>query len=202
MKTSSKIWMCLGGIALVVLGVLCILYPGNTIVSLAWAFGLMLIVSGCSTFGAWATLRHINPFNGLTFLAALVQVILGCVLIINPAPLAVAMPFIFAFWVLYEGIGLVVDSFNYKRLGWNKWWVLCLLAVLVICAGCYGLFCNPVASAKTIAWLVGLGIIADGIGYWVKVAAVNRMEKKLHCLADHFHQILDIEDVEPVEEVK
>ena len=44
--------MCLAGIALVVLGVLCIMYPGNTLLSLAWAFGLMLIVTGCSTFGA------------------------------------------------------------------------------------------------------------------------------------------------------
>ena len=198
MKTSTKIWMCLAGIALVVLGVLCIMYPGNTLLSLAWAFGLMLIVTGCSTFGAWATLRHVNPFNGLTFLAALMQVFLGIVLIINPAPLAVALPFIFAFWVMYEGIGLMVDSFNYKRLGWDKWWVLCLLSVLIICAGCYGLFCNPAASAATLAWLVGLGIILDGVGNWLKVAAVNRVEKRLHKISDRIQQVLDVEDVEEV----
>ena len=190
--------MCLAGIALVVLGVLCIMYPGNTLLSLAWAFGLMLIVTGCSTFGAWATLRHVNPFNGLTFLAALMQVFLGIVLIINPAPLAVALPFIFAFWVMYEGIGLMVDSFNYKRLGWDKWWVLCLLSVLIICAGCYGLFCNPAASAATLAWLVGLGIILDGVGSWLKVAAVNRVEKRLHKISDRIQQVLDVEDVEEV----
>ena len=196
MKTSTKIWMCLAGIALVVLGVLCIMYPGSTLLSLAWAFGLMLIVTGCATFGAWATFRAINPFGGLTFLTALLQLILGIVLIINPAPLAVALPFIFAFWVLYEGIGLMVDSFNYKRLGWNKWWVLCLLSVLIICAGCYGLFCNPVASATTLAWLVGLGIILDGVGNWLKVAAVNRVEKRLHKISDRIQQVLDVEDVE------
>ena len=198
MKTSTKILMCLAGIALVVLGVLCIMYPGSTLLSLAWAFGLMLIVTGCSTFGAWATLRHVNPFNGLTFLAALMQVFLGIVLIINPAPLAVALPFIFAFWVMYEGIGLMVDSFNYKRLGWDKWWVLCLLSVLIICAGCDGLFCNPAASAATLAWLVGLGIILDGVGSWLKVAAVNRVEKRLHKISDRIQQVLDVEDVEEV----
>ena len=196
MKTSTKIWMCLAGIALVVLGVLCIMYPGSTLLSLAWAFGLMLIVTGCATFGAWATFRAINPFGGLTFLTALLQLILGIVLIFNPAPLAVALPFIFAFWVMYEGIGLMVDSFNYKRLGWNKWWVLCLLSVLIICAGCYGLFCNPVASATTLAWLVGLGIILDGVGNWLKVAAVNRVEKRLHKISDRIQQVLDVEDVE------
>jgi uncharacterized membrane protein HdeD (DUF308 family) len=198
MKTSTKIWMCLAGIALVVLGVLCIMYPGNTLLSLAWTLGIILIVTGCSTFGVWATFRAINPFGGLTFLTALLQLILGVVLIFNPAPLAIALPFIFAFWVMYEGFGLFVDSFNYKRLGFRRWWVLCLLSVLVICAGCYGLFCNPAASANVVAWLVGLGIIADGIGYWVRIAAVNRVEKKLTKLADRFHQVIDIEDVEEV----
>lgn len=193
--------MCLAGVALVVLGVLCIMYPGDTILTLAWAFGLMLIISGCSTFGAWATLRAINPYSGLTFLTALLQVILGVVLVINPAPLAIALPFIFAFWVLYEGIGLLVDSFNYKRLGWSKWWVLCLISVLVICAGCYGLFGDPIASAKTLAWLVGIGIILDGVGNWIEVAAVNRVEKRLHKIADNIKKAIEIEDVE-AEEVK
>ena len=198
MKTSTKILMCLAGVALVVLGVLCIMYPGDTILTLAWALGIMLVVSGCSTFGAWATFRAINPYSGLTFLAALMQVILGVVLIVNPAPMAIALPFIFAFWVLYEGIGLFVDSFNYKRLGWSKWWVLCLISVLVIVAGCYGLFCDPIASAKTLAWLVGIGIILDGVGNWLKVAAVNRVENRLHKIADNIRQIIDVEDVEEI----
>lgn len=193
MKKSTKIWMCLAGVALVALGVLCIVYPGDTIVSLAWAFGLMLFVSGCGTFGAWATLRRINPFSGLTFLAGLMQVLLGIVLFANPAPLAAALPFVFAFWVMYEGVNVLLDSINYKRLGFGKWWLLCLLGVLVIVAGFYGMFCNPAASARTLAWLVGLGIIFDGITYWIRVAAVNRVQKKLHKLADRFREVEDVE---------
>ena len=92
----------------------------------------------------------------------------------------------------------MVDSFNYKRFGWDKWWVLCLLSVLIICAGCYGLFCNPVASATTLAWLIGVGIIMDGVGNWLKVAAVNRVEKRLHKISDRIQQVLDVEDVEEV----
>lgn len=185
--------MCIAGVALVALGVLCIIYPGSTIVSLAWAFGLMLLVTGCSTFAAWATLRRINPFSGLTFLAALLQVILGVVLFINPAPLAIALPFVFAFWVMYEGLNVLLDSFNYKRLGFRRWWLLSLFGLLVLCAGCYGLFCNPAASAQTIAWLVGVGIIFDGISYWLRVAAANKVEKKLHHLASRFKEIEDVD---------
>lgn len=198
MKTSTKIWLCLGGCALVVLGVLCIMYPGDTLVSLAWAFGLTLIVAGCGTFGTWAALRRINPFSGLTFLTAQLQVFLGILLIINPAPLAIALPFVFAFWVLYEGLSLMLDSFNYKRLGFGKWWVLCLFGLLVMCAGFYGFFYNPSASAQTIAWIVGIAIILDGVGNWIKVAAYNKVERRLTKLSDRLKQVLDIEDVEEI----
>lgn len=199
MKISTKIWMCLAGVALVVLGVLCIAYPGNTILSLAWVLGLMLLISGISTFGAWATLRALNPFNGLTFLAALLQVIVGLILVINPAPLAIALPFIFAFWVMFEGVDLMVDAFNYRRFGFRRWWLLCLFGLLVAIGGCYAMFCNPEVSATLISWLVGLAIIFDGVGNWLKVAAYNHVEKKLHRFADRVHQVLDIEDAEIVE---
>lgn len=43
MKTSTKIWMCLDGCALVVIGVLCILYPGSTLLSISWLFGLFFL---------------------------------------------------------------------------------------------------------------------------------------------------------------
>ena len=198
MKTSTKIWMCLGGCALVVLGVLCIANPGSTILSLAWALGLILLIAGFSTIGVWSTMRDEDPYSGLTFLGALLQIFLGTWMVINPAPLAVALPFIFAFWVLFEGVKVVIDSFNFKEFGFKKWWLLCLFGVLIACAGCYGLFYNPAASAATIAWLVGLGIILDGVSYWVRVAAVNRVQKKMHRIADHIRKVVDIEDVEEV----
>ena len=50
------------------------------------------------------------------------------------------------------------------------------------------MFYNPAASAATIAWLVGLGIILDGVSYWVRVAAVNRVQKKMHRIADHIRR--------------
>ncbi|MBO4361550.1 MAG: DUF308 domain-containing protein [Paludibacteraceae bacterium] len=195
MKTSTKIWMCLAGVALVALGVLCIVYPGTTIISLAWTLGLMLFVSGFSTFGVWLSMRAINPFSGMTFLGALLQVIIGLFLVINPAPLAAAIPFVFAFWLLFEGIKMMIDAVHTKPLGFRRWWLLCLAGLVVACGGCYALFYNPASSAQVISWLVGLAIIFDGIGYWIKLIAYLRVEKKLTRLADRLHQALDVEDV-------
>ena len=93
MKTSSKIWMCLAGIALVALGVLCIMYPGETLLSLAWLFGLIFFVGGCTQMAAWASTRWFMPRSGLMFFSALLEILLGCLMVFHPAPVMLALPF-------------------------------------------------------------------------------------------------------------
>ena len=191
MKTSTKIWMCLVGVALVALGVLCIMYPGNTLLSLAWVFGLIFFLGGCTEMAAWAATRRFMPRSGLMFFSALLQIIFGCLMFFHPAPLMVALPFIFAFWLLFEGINLAISSFDFKQVGFGKWWIVCCFGVLAACFGVYCLF-NPNVSVETIAWIVGLGIIIDGIGNWVKVAVVNKVEKRFVKLHDRLKEVVDI----------
>ncbi len=196
MKTSTKIWMCLAGVALVTLGVLCILYPGSTLLSLAWVFGLFFFVAGCTQIAGWSATRAYLPLSGLSFLSAVLQIVMGCVMLFHPVPVMAALPFLFAFWLLFEGINMSISSFDFQRIGFSKWWLICCFGALVACFGVYCLL-NPSVSAETIAWVVGLGIIIDGIGYWVKVALVNKFEKRFVKLHDRLREVEDItwEDV-------
>ena len=100
--------------------------------------------------------------------------------------------FIFAFWLMFEGINLAISSFDFKRVGFHRWWIVCCFGVL---AACFGVYClvNPNVSAETIAWIVGLGIILDGIGNWVKVAVVNKVEKRFVKLHDRLREVTDID---------
>jgi len=184
--------MCLTGVALVALGVLCIMYPGNTLLSLSWVFGCLFFLGGCTQMATWAATRGFMPLSGLAFLSALLQIILGLIMVFNPAPLMVALPFIFAFWLLFEGIDLAIGSFDFKRVGFRRWWLVCCFGAL---AACFGVYClvNPNVSIETIAWVVGLGIILDGIGYFVKVAVVNKVEKRFVKLHDRIREVVDID---------
>lgn len=188
MKTSTKIWMCLGGFVLVALGVLCIMYPGNTLFSLSWLFGLLFFLGGCAQLASWGATRGFMPHSGLAFLSAFVQIILGCLMIFHPEPVMLALPFFFAFWLLFEGINLAVSSFDFKIIGFKHWWVVLCIGVLSACFGVYCLF-NPAASATTIACLVGIGVILSGIGYWVKVAIVNKVEKRFVAFRDQLKKL-------------
>ena len=192
MKTSTKIWMCLAGIVLVALGVMCIMYPGETLLSLSWVFGCLFFLGGCTQMATWAATRGFMPLSGLAFFSALLQIILGLIMVFNPAPLMVALPFLFAFWLLFEGVNLAIGSFDFKRVGFRRWWIICCFGVLAACLGVYCLV-YPHVSVGMIAWIVGLGIIIDGIGNFIKVAVVNKVEKRFIKLHDRLHEVIDID---------
>jgi len=192
MKKGTEIWMCIAGLMLVALGVMCILYPGSTLLSLAWVFGFMFLLGGCMEIVAWENTRGFIPMSGLMFLSAVLQIILGAIMLFNPAPLMVALPFIFAFWLMFEGINLAISSFDFKRVGFRRWWIVCCVGVLTACFGVYCLL-NPNVSAETIAWVVGIGIILDGVGNWIKVLVVDKVQKRFVKLHDRLREVTDID---------
>ena len=196
MKTSTKIWMCLAGLALVALGVLCLLNSDDTILSLAWALGFILLVSGCSNFTNWFVLGRYLPQRHLIMLVAIIEFILGIRLVVNPTGLAVALPFIFAAFVLFESLSLTLEAFDFKRVGFNFWYCLLILGLGGMVFGVYGLFYNPEASATVLSTLVSIGIILDGVGYWIKLAGINRFEKHLKKIGERLQYVEDAEIVE------
>lgn len=193
MKTSTKIWMCLAGIALVALGIVCLVNTGSTLLSLAWLLGLFFLVAGCCEFAAWGKLHLILPQSGLLFLSAMLQVLMGIFFIIHPVSLAAALPFVFAFVILFEGVRIAIESFDFKQVGFRYWWIMLLFGLLAAAFGVYGFF-QPAVSATTLTILVSLGIVLAGVGYWVQVAGINRFEKRLKQLHDRF-EFVDAEEV-------
>ena len=186
--------MCLAGVALVALGVLCIMYPGETLLSLAWLIGIIFFLGGCTQMGAWASLRAIMPRSGLMFFSALLQIILGCMMIFQPAPVMLALPFLFAFWLIFEGVNLAIGSYDFKLVGFPRWWILLCIGII---AAAFGIYCivYPNVSVEAIAWIVGLGIIIDGVGNWIKVILVSKVENQLTQLGDRFRAaVKEIED--------
>ena len=190
MDKSTKFWMCLAGVALVALGVLCIAYPMATLLSLAWLIALLFFIGGCSQMGFWAKARKLIPHSGLVFFSALLEIILGLMMLCMPEPTMIALPFIFAFWLLFEGIDLAIVSVDIKRVGFSKWWILLCIGLI---AAAFGVCClvYPNVSAETIAVLVGIGIILDGVGYWVRVALVNKVESRFADLQKRIQAAID-----------
>lgn len=177
MKKSTKIWLCIAGTLLIILGVLCIAKPGITLISAAWVLGCLTLFAGLSKLVFTLNTQAFLPNSGTRMLSALLDIFFGCFFLFNILGTAVSLPVAFAIWVMIEGIVIAVQSFDYKKAGFPCWWCFLLLGICGACLGVLGLR-NLDITALTLSSLIGVGIIANGLAYILAVAGVNRFEKK------------------------
>lgn len=178
MKTSKKVWLCITGILLIALGIYCIMKPNFTLVSAAWVMGLLTLLTGISKMMFTFRTQAFIPNSGTRMLSALLDVFFGCFFLFNLMSTAVTLPFVFALWVIIEGISVVVLSFDYKKVGFPSWWALLLLGLVGIVLGFLGLK-NMEATAVTLSVLIGIAVILFGVAHILAVVGVSRFEKAI-----------------------
>ena len=178
MYKSTKIWLVIAGILLVALGVFCLCEPTSTLFATAWMIGCLTLISGTSKMVFTFRTQLFLPNSGSRMLSSLLLIILGIIFLANNLFVTISLPIIFAMWVLIEGVIVAVNSFDYKKYGFQYWWVLLLLGLAGAILGILGLR-NPDVSAATLSTLIGIGIILIGVGYIVAVCGVNKFEKQV-----------------------
>ena len=182
MKTSTKIWLCIAGLLLIILGVVCIAKPDITMVSAAWMLGCLTLIAGVAKMVFTIKTQAFLPNSGTRMLSALLDIFFGCFFLFNILGTAVSIPVVFAIWVMIEGIVIAVQSFDYKKVGFPQWWVLLILGICGAVLGFFGLR-NLGVTAGVLSTIIGLGIIANGLAYILAVVGVNRFEKKIEEIA-------------------
>ena len=178
MKKGNKIWLVISGILLIVLGVLCIAKPLNTLFATAWVIGILTLLSGIFKLIFTFRTQGFLPNSASRILSALLQIFIGCFFLFNILATAASLPFVFAFWIMMEGVIIAIQSFDYKKVGFPYWWAILLLGIAGAVLGFLGIR-NPEAAGKTLSTLIGLGIIANGVAYLIGFAGLKRFEKQV-----------------------
>ena len=191
MKAGKKIWLCIIGILLIALGVYCITKPNVTLVSAAYILGLLTLFTGIFKFVFTFKTQAFMPNSGTRMLVALLDIFCGYFLLFNLLGTAATLPFVFALWVIIKGIGIVVASFDYKKVGFPFWWALLLLGIIGVLLGILG-FRNMDVTAVTLSTLISIGVILFGMANILAVAGVTRFEKavgeQVKAFKDQFNQ--------------
>ena len=185
MKTSTKIWLVISGILLIALGVLCIAKPAATLFATAWLIGFFTLFSGISKIVFTFQTQQFLPNSGTRMLSGLLQIIIGIIFLANNLFVTLSLPMVFAMWVLIEGVVIAVQSFDYKKAGFDKWWCLLSLGIAAAVLGCLGLR-HPVDTGKTLSTLIGIGVIVAGLAYLLAFSGVHLFEKRVKEVRDAF----------------
>ena len=119
MKTGKKIWLCIAGILLIALGVYFIINPDVTLVSAATVLGFFTLFTGISKLMFTFRTQAFIPNSGTRMLSALLDIFFGCFFLFNLLGTALSLPFVFAIWVIIEGIsgvgGIHIPSANFMQ---------------------------------------------------------------------------------------
>ena len=184
MKTSTKIWLCIAGLLLIILGVVCIAKPDITLVSAAWVLGCLTLIAGITKLVFTLRTQAFLPNSGTRMLSALLDIFFGCFFLFNLLGTALSLPFVFAIWVIIEGISVFVASFDYKKVGFPYRWALMLLGIAGIVLGICGIM-NMEVTAVTLSVLISIPVILFGLANILAVAGVSRFEKEVKNVVNH-----------------
>lgn len=173
-----NIYLIVTAVLLIALGIVCIFNPGAGFVSAAWLMGLFILASGISSLIFGLRAQAFLPNAGSTTLLAVFQIIIGLMLAANLLASEIALIAVFAMWVMFEGVSLSVLSIDYKKGGYDRWWLMLLLGVCSIILGFLALR-EPEYTGTFLGILLGLGILANGIVRIVAFFGLKRIEKRL-----------------------
>ncbi len=103
------------GAVLVVGGVLAVLWPGVTLLTLAWITGLSLIVHGAARIGLAVVARHETASWGWFALAGAVNLLLGVVAVAWPQATVRVLSLVLGLQVTVFGLVLLAAAFTHSR---------------------------------------------------------------------------------------
>ena len=178
-----NIYLIITAVLLIALGVVCIFNPGAGFGSAAWLMGLFILASGISSLIFGLRAQAFLPNAGSTTLLAIFQIIVGLMLATNILASQIALIAVFAMWVMFEGVSLAVLSIDYKKGGYDRWWVMLLLGVCSILLGFLAIR-KPESTGAFLGILLGLGILANGIVRIVAFFGLKRIENRLRDLKE------------------
>ena len=116
--------IALRGVAGVIVGLIALIMPGAAMLSIAWLFGVYLLVDG--VFAIIASIRAAEHHErwGLLALEGVVDLVMGVVIWMFPVSAILAFVLILAAWALITGALMLISSFRLHGSHGRVWLAL------------------------------------------------------------------------------
>ncbi|WP_199098123.1 DUF308 domain-containing protein [Dyella sp. ASV21] len=148
------------GIISILFGLSAFIWPGSTIVALAWAFGIMALAEGIASVFALFQ-RHGGISRGWLALYALASMVFGLLAIWHPLAVANVLLVFLAAWLVVAGIYRMVFAVRVRKEIRGEW-MIALSGLLAIALGVL-FVAYPVAGLLTVAIWIGAAAVFYGV---------------------------------------
>lgn len=151
------------GILFILAGLASLVHPDTTLHFLSILIGIAFILRGI--YELWFRQfvnRALNQSSGWIIFAAILDIILGIIVLIYPSWGALYIAILFAIWFIVDSIMEIKAASLFKAFhrGYATW--LVIIGVIGIVMGIILLF-SPLLSLMTIVWLISVMLMVFGI---------------------------------------
>lgn len=152
-------WLMLfGGIVSIIIGVVAVVWPQQTVVVVAVLIAIYLIVSGIFEFVRGFASGLSGGMRALLFITGVLSVILGLLMFRSAFQAVEILGILIGIAFLFRAFGAFFLAGDSKEgRGWNIFFgIILLIAGIVLLAW-------PIQSVVTLAWVIGIWLIVLGI---------------------------------------
>ena len=181
----SRYWwvLALRGLMAIVFGILALIWPSLTLLSLIYLFGAYVLVDGI-----FAIITGIRSYGErerwwVALLEGIVGVIAGILTFLWPNVTGLILLYFIAAWAVVTGILEIIAAIQLRRVITGEW--LMILSGLLSIAFGVALVFFPGAGALALTWLIGAYAIVFGILFSLLALRLRGMRRDMNAEPAH-----------------
>jgi uncharacterized membrane protein HdeD (DUF308 family) len=171
-------WMILlRAVIAILFGIMIFVQPGISLVSLVWAFGILVLADGVANVVMAIQGRNEHDHWWVFLLGGFAGVLVGLLALFNPAVTAVVLLFYIAIWAMVTGFLQIGAAIRLRKEIRGEFW-LGLGGLASVAFGML-LVARPGEGALAVLWLIGAYALVFGVTLLLLALRVRGFAKRV-----------------------
>lgn len=162
----------------VVLGAVLLVWPDTSMKMICYGLGFVMVVLGITYAIIYFTKDNLAGFLQMDLVIGIICLAFGIFILLNPTFLSTVLPFAMGIILLLGAVVKIQSAFNMKRLNFTKWYLVLIVALIIVALGIV-LLCNPFTEERYMILYIGICLILDGMTNLISLICIQVRVKGL-----------------------
>lgn len=155
----------------IVLGLVLVVQPGLSLGVARLFIGGVTLIYGVVRIVSYKRSGQQDRFE---LFVGILLALLGLFMLVWLQFLMALVPLFLGVYILVDSVGAVKRSLDMKSLGFDRWWISCLVAALLGVCGLVMIF-DPFGTLEGLVMFIGFGFLFDGVYTLVNTILLERL---------------------------
>ena len=187
---SLKVNYSLSAVICVILGIVLLVWPGQSTQVVCMVLGIVLGGFGLIQIILYLATKEKTMVSHSMMMLGVVLAVIGGWIVLKPETIIKAVPMIVGILIVIHGLHNTVQAIDLKKMQYDNWWVALLLSLLTVALGVV-LICNPFTIVDTVVRIIGAFLVYDGLSDMWILSRVFKTKKNRDKIIDTDAVIVD-----------